>query len=174
MNITPVVVLTFALLTAAASATAVESGQLRQSANLMSAPYTDASVVVQLPANTRVQIVERRGAWLRVSGGTKSGWVRLHQVRLGEGGDTKTSGEGGRMLWSLKETGRSGATGIVATTGIRGMSAEELKNAKPDPQGVKQMENFRATSDAARSYAQAAGLKEQKVPFLPDSKETDQ
>lgn len=173
MNITRTVILALGLLTAATVTAAEEGGQLRQATDLMTAPYRDATVVVQLPANTRVQIVERRGAWLRVSHGPQSGWVRLHQVRLGEGGETKASGEGGRMLWSLKETGRSGATGIVATTGIRGMSAEELKNAKPDRQGVSQIENFRASSDAARSYAQAAGLKEQKVPFLPDSKEKD-
>jgi hypothetical protein len=172
MKITRTVILALGLL--AATAAAEEGGQLRQATDLMTAPYRDATVVVQLPANSRVQIVERRGAWLRVSNGAQSGWVRLHQVRLGEGGDTKASGEGARMLWSLKETGRSGATGIVATTGIRGMSAEELKNAKPDRESVKRLENYRASGDAARSYAQAAGLKEQKVPFLPDSKEKDQ
>jgi hypothetical protein len=167
-------ILMFTGLLAVTMVVAAESGQLRQAASLMASPYSDANVVVRLPANTPVQIVERRGAWLRVSSGAQSGWVRLHHVRLGEGGDTKTSGEGTRMLWSLKETGRSGATGIVATTGIRGMSAEELKNAKPDRQSVKQMDSFSASGDAARTYAKAAGLKEQKVPFLPDSKETDQ
>jgi hypothetical protein len=173
MKLTRTVILAIGMLTIAA-ASAGESGQLRQATDLMAAPYRDANLVAKLPANTSVQIVERRGAWLRVSNGPQNGWVRLHQVRLGEGGEAKASGEGARMLWSLKETGRSGATGIVATTGIRGMSAEELKNAKPDRESVKRMENFRAGGDAARNYAQAAGLKEQKVPFLPDSKESDQ
>lgn len=146
---------------------AKEPGTLRQSAEVMSAPYSDAKRVGQLAAKARVTVLERRGAWLRVSDDKLNGWVRLYQVHIGAGPQSAKSGDDLKMLWSVKETGRSGATGIVATTGVRGMSAEELKNAKPDPQGVKQLDRYQASDEAARKQAAAAGLKEQNVSYLP-------
>lgn len=70
------------------------------------------------------------------------------------------------MLKSVSKTGRSGSTGIVATTGIRGLSAAELKSAKPNPKAVESMEANRASDSTARAYASSAGLKDQNVPFL--------
>ena len=47
------------------------------------------------------------------------------------------------------------------------MSAEELKNAKPDPAAVKKVDGYSITASQAREYAKAAGLKESSVPALP-------
>lgn len=150
-------------------AAAVEVGTMRQGAALMSAPYRDATTAGDVAQNTTVTILERRGAWLRVKTPDNNGWVRLHQVRVGEGPEKKASGaEGVGMLWNVGQTGRSGSTGIVATTGIRGFDAEALKNAKPNPQAVQSMEGFRASKDAATAYAKSAGLKEANVEFLPN------
>ena len=145
---------------------AKESGTTRAAVDLMATPFRDAKLAGQLPVNTTVEILERRGGWLRISATGKSGWVRLHQVRAGEGPQAKKSGEGLAMLKSVSKTGRSGSQGIVATTGIRGLSAEELTSAKPDPKAVGSMEASRASESAARAYASSAGLKGQNVPFL--------
>ena len=144
-----------------------ETGATRTSVDLKATPHSDAKAAGQLAANTTVDILERRGGWLRISGAGKSGWAKLHQVRAGEGPETKRSGEGLAILKNVGQTGRSGSTGIVATTGIRGMSAEELKNAKPDPAAVQAVERYRANANQAREYAKAAGLKEANVPALP-------
>ncbi len=144
-----------------------ESGATRTSVDLKATPHSDAQGAGQLAANTTVDILERRGGWLRISGAGKSGWAKLHQVRVGEGPEAKKSGEGLAILKNVGQTGRSGSTGIVATTGIRGMSAEELKNAKPDPAAVQAVERYRANANQARDYAKAAGLKEANVPALP-------
>jgi hypothetical protein len=153
-------------------ALAAEVGTMRQGAALMSAPYRDATTAGDVAQNTTVTILERRGAWLRVKTPSSSGWVRLHQVRVGEGPEKKASGaEGVGMLWNVGQTGRSGSTGIVATTGIRGFDAEALKNAKPNPQAVQSLEGFRASKDGAAAYAKSAGLKEANVEFLPNVSE---
>jgi hypothetical protein len=144
-----------------------ESGTTRAAVTLMATPHSDAKPAGQLAANTAVDILERRGGWLRVSAKGTSGWAKLHQVRVGEGPQATKSGEGLAILKNVGETGRSGSTGIVATTGIRGMSAEELKNAKPDPAAVKAIERYRVTATQAREYAKSAGLKEAIVPALP-------
>ena len=143
-----------------------EAGTTRSAVDLMATPFRDAKQAGQLPANTTVDILERRGGWLRITGKGQSGWVRLHQVRSGEGPQAKKSGEGLAMLKSVGKTGRSGSQGLVATTGIRGLSAEELKSAKPDPKAVGSMEASRASDSTARAYASSAGLKDQNVPFL--------
>jgi hypothetical protein len=144
-----------------------ESGSTRSVVDLMAKPYRDAKLTGQLPANTAVDIHERQGGWMRISAKGKTGWAKLHQIRVGEGPEAKKSGEGLAVLKNVGQTGRSGSQGIVATTGIRGMSAEELKRAKPDPAAVKTVDGYRITTSQAREYAKAAGLKESIVPVLP-------
>ncbi|GAB4512261.1 MAG: hypothetical protein Tsb0026_16060 [Sulfuricaulis sp.] len=149
------------------SAARRETGTTRTAVDLKATPHSDAKGAGQLAANTTVDILERRGGWLRISASGKTGWAKLHQVRAGEGPEAKKSGEGLAILKNVGQTGRSGSQGIVATTGIRGMSAEELKNAKPDPAAVKTVEGYRVNASQAREYAKAVGLKENSVPALP-------
>jgi hypothetical protein len=171
MKTRPIFPPALALLLAATLAYGGETGTMRQATELMAAPYRDANVADKLAQKARVEILERRGAWLRVTANGRSGWVRLHQVSVGEGPQSAKSGEGLKMLWNVKETGRSGSSGIVATTGIRGMSAEELKSAKPDPEGVKQLERYAASEETARKQAASAGLKDQNVSYLAKPQE---
>lgn len=150
----------------AALALAGESGSTRVDANLMAAPYRDAKVAGRLEAETRVEVLERRGGWVNVTAAAKSGWLRLHQVRLGEG-DREKGSSGFFSLWNIGTTGRSGSQGIVATTGIRGMSADQLKDAKPNKQEVKKLQQYRASDAQAREFAAGGALKEQQVAALP-------
>jgi hypothetical protein len=150
----------------AAGALAKESGTTRVDVELMAAPYRDAKPSGKLGANTRVDVLERRGAWMQVSAADRDGWLRLHQVRLGDGSAQKGS-SGIAALWNVGTTGRSGSQGIVATTGIRGMSAEQLKDAKPNAKEVEKLEHYRATDQQARQLAGAAGLKAKDVAALP-------
>lgn len=149
-----------------ASAAARETGTTRSTVSLMATPYSDAKQVGQLPANTTVTILERHGGWMRISAQGKSGWARLYQIRAGEGPEAKNTGGGLKALKNVSQTGRSGSQGIVATTGIRGLSAEELKSAKPNPKAVESMEANRANDTSARDFARSAGLKDKDVPFL--------
>ena len=146
-----------------------EAGTTRYAVDLMAAPYRDAKLASTLPENTRVEVLGRRGGWINITSKGQSGWVRLHQVRLGEGPEKKGS-SGLSALWNVGQTGRSGSQGIVATTGVRGLSAEELKTAKPNPGAVAAMDSHKASETTARDYAHSAGLKENSVPYLSTSK----
>jgi hypothetical protein len=145
---------------------AKETGTTRSAVDLMATPYRDAKPAGQLPSNTTVDVLERRGGWLRISAQSKTGWARLHQVRAGEGPEAKNTGGGLTALKNVSQTGRSGSQGIVATTGIRGLSAEELKSAKPNPKAVESMEASRANDATARDFARSIGLKEKDIQFL--------
>jgi hypothetical protein len=143
-----------------------ETGTTRVDVELMATPYRDAKTAGKLPSNTTVDVLERRGGWLRISARGKTGWARLYQIRAGEGPEAKNTGGGLTALKNVSQTGRSGSQGIVATTGIRGLSAEELTSAKPNPKAVESMEANRASDSSARDFARTAGLKDKDVPFL--------
>jgi len=149
---------------------AKEVGTTRVAITLMAGPYSDAKQAGQLPSNTAVEILERRGGWMRISGRGKAGWAKLYQVRTGTGPEAQKSGESLAILRNIGQTGRSGSQGIVATTGIRGLSAEDLKTANPNPQAVEAMNAYRANDNTARQYALSVGLKEKNVPFLSQGK----
>src|SRR3970040_875383 len=153
-------------LAALGAAFAKEAGTTRTAVDLMATPYRDAAQAGQLPSNTSVVILERRGGWLKISGKNRTGWVRLHQVRSGEGPEAKGSGEGLEMLKNVGKTGRSGSSGIVATPGIRGLSAEELSAAKPNPKAVEALAGHRPNDETARDYARQAGVKDTGAPYL--------
>jgi hypothetical protein len=166
MKIPLIAVGALSVLLLGAAALAKEPGSTRVETELMAAPYRDAKSAGKLAANTAVTVIERRGAWVRVVGADRDGWARLHQVRLGEGTEQKGS-SGLTALWNVGTTGRSGSQGIVATTGIRGMSAEQLKGAKPNPDEVKTLERYRASDEQARELARTGGLREKDIAALP-------
>ncbi len=149
----------------AVGALAKEIGTVRSNADLMAAPYSDAKNAGAIAANARVDVVERRGAWVHVTTADKNGWLKLYQVRIGEGPE-KQGSSGLNQLWNVGQTGRSGTQGIVATTGIRGMSAEQLKEAKPNPKEVEKLEQYRANDAQGRELALTGKLSDKDVGWL--------
>ncbi|MEK6550438.1 MAG: SH3 domain-containing protein [Pseudomonadota bacterium] len=143
------------------AALAAEKGIMRYSADLMAAPFRDAKVVTSLREKQRLVISERRGAWLNVTTDDRKfkGWVRLHQVSVGDGNPGRS--------WNVRDTGRSGASGLVATTGIRGLQAGQLKNATPNEAELQKLNGYRATDAQAHEHAAQGGLKDATVSELP-------
>ena len=80
------------------------------------------------------------------------------------GSNTATSGL--RSLGGLFGGGSS--TTATATVGIRGLSAEDIANAQPNPAAVQQAEKLRVSADQAQRFASAAALRKQNVEPLPE------
>lgn len=57
-------------------------------------------------------------------------------------------------------------TGATATIGIRGLTAEQMRNAQPNPGALQQMEGNAVNGGEAASFAQAASLKPQNMQYL--------
>jgi hypothetical protein len=55
---------------------------------------------------------------------------------------------------------------VVATTGIRGLSGEELKAAKYNEMELRKTESFAATEAEARRFAAEGKLVARKVKYL--------
>ena len=86
----------------------------------------------------------------------------------GSGGGNAVTGAL-RGITSLFNRGGAGspATLPTSTIGIRGLGAEDIANAQPDPAAVSQMEALRLDEAQARSFAAEAALAPVAVAPLP-------
>lgn len=164
MNIVrTVAVLLAAWFVAVAPALAASSGTALKADDIKAEPFRDAKTVGVLETGDTVEILEQQGGWFRVNSAKGKGWVRMLSVRRGESRKRTGEAEG---VFGLA-TGRAGTGHVVATTGIRGLSEEDLKAAKYNETEIKNVESFTTTRDEARKFAADGKLTPRTVPYLP-------
>lgn len=132
-------------------------------------PFNDAKTVAKVAKGDRVYILARQSGWLQVTVGAKKGWVRMLSVRRGQAAPK----DAGKQLSGVAglATGRAGTGEVVSSTGVRGLSEEELKAAEFDEAQIKLAESHAASADDAKAFAAQGKLAAQKVKSLPDPKE---
>lgn len=147
-----------------------EAGTALKADTLRSTPFADSKSVGTLNKNDAVDILAKKGAWLQVttqkSTGKKStGWVRLLSVKRG-------AASSGNQIKGLADvaSGRAGTGKVVSTTGIRGLSAEELKTAQFNENEMKKLESYTLTPGDGQKFAAAGGLKASKLPYFTGAK----
>jgi hypothetical protein len=140
-----------------------DAGVAIKADTLRKEPFADAKTVGNLAKNDSVEILTKKGAWLQVKSKKSTGWVRLLSVKRGG-----ASSSGSAI--SDVASGRTGTGKVVSTTGIRGLSAEELKAAKFNEEEMKQMESYQTSAADAKSYAAAGGLSASKMAYLKGAK----
>jgi hypothetical protein len=126
-------------------------------------PFSDAKTVAKLDEKAKVNILLRQGGWVKINSNNGNGWVRMLSVRS----DSAARKRGDTGLISLLNVGRSGSSGITTTTGIRGLSEEDLKNAQPNPVEFKKLEKYAVNKARAEKFAHDAELKSQQFDYLP-------
>jgi len=150
-------VLLFPALALAEPATVIRATELKQS------PATDAASVAPLAENARVDALERKGGWTRVKAeGGAEGWVRMLALRYARAGEARQGDAGISQILNVARTGTSGAQ---VTTGVRGLDAEQLANAKPNAAELKKMEKYAASRDGAEGFAAKGKLSAQRVDY---------
>jgi hypothetical protein len=140
-----------------------ESGTALKKDNLMAEPFRDAKIVGSLNTGDKIEILKKQDGWFQVKSAKGSGWVRMLSIRLGEArkGTVDTTG-----LLGLA-SGRAGTGKVVATTGIRGLSEEDLKAAKYNETELKKAESFMVKRAEAQKFAIEGKLTARKVEYLP-------
>jgi len=147
----------------AASLCAGEPATVIRATELKKEPGTDAPAVAPLAAGAKVDALERKGGWTRVKAeGGAEGWVRMLQLRYGAAGESKTGDSGVAQLVNVARTGTSGTQ---VTTGVRGLDAEQLANARPNPSELSKMTGYAADKDAAASFAAQGPLRAQRIEY---------
>lgn len=159
------------LATLAGGAQAQEAAVVKRATQLRDTPADNGASVAPLEANTVVtRTNERKGAWTRVNTAQgATGWV--HMFDLGPQSGSATPGNGAatsglRSLGGLFGGSSGSTTTATSTVGIRGLGAEDIANAQPNPAAVGQAEGLRVNADQARQFASAASLQPREVPAL--------
>ncbi len=147
----------------AASAWAAEEAYTVRATELKAKPYSDAQTLMTLPERSKVMVVQRRASWSQVKSGETSGWVKMLSLQLARGATDRRADNGLRSLFNVARSGGSGAT---VTTGVRGLSEEQLKNAQPDPQALQELERYAADRREAQRFAAEGKLQAQRVDYL--------
>ncbi|WP_420474923.1 SH3 domain-containing protein [Noviherbaspirillum sp. ST9] len=153
-----------------AGAAWAESALTTRSTELQAQPQSDSAVITTLSENTKVEVLARKGAWSQVKTATgQTGWVRMLSLKPEASGQSApASSNPAGALGNLLTAGRTSNTGTV-TTGVRGLSEEDLQNAQANPAEVEKMQKFSVDKNAAQSFAQRGKLTPVKVEYLPDA-----
>jgi hypothetical protein len=145
-----------ALLSLAASAWAQDQAFTNRSTELRDQGARDARAVASLPADTPVRVLSRAGAWTQVEANGQKGWVSAFSLRFPVTAE-RSSGGGFSAVTSIFGGARD-SKATVATTGIRGLSPDDLKNASPDTAALAKAQSYRASKDAAERFARDGRL----------------
>jgi hypothetical protein len=142
-------------------ATVVRATELKQS------PATDAATLAPLAESAKVQALERKGGWTRVkTEAGAEGWVRMLTLRYAGAGEAK-SGDSG--IVQLLNVARSGTSGTQVATGVRGLDAELLANAKPNAAELEKLQGYAAPKEVAVQFAERGPLQAQRVEYPKDA-----
>jgi len=148
----------------AASAWAQEQAFTNRATELKDKAAPEAATLKALPENTELKVLQRNGGWTRVDAGGQQGWVRVFHLRFPATAQAASGGGGLSGLTSALGFGRQKSqTTTIATTGIRGLSPEDLKNASPDNAALAKAHSYRADKPTAERYAREGKLATTKV-----------
>jgi glucose/arabinose dehydrogenase len=140
------------------------AGTVVKATALREKPYLDARVLEVLAPKTPVAVFERHGGWLRVEARGRTGWVRLLDVSTVAAAGQRPGADVEAVAGLA--TGRAGTGNIVATSGIRGLTPEQLQRAQPDRAELARLERYGIDKDEAAAYARRHGLAARALGYL--------
>ena len=154
-----------ALLSLATSAWAQDQAFTNRATELKEKGDEKSKTVASLPENTAVKVVGRGGAWTHVDANGQGGWVKAFHLRF-PAAIEKSSSSGSALsgLSSMFGGGRQ-QQATIATTGIRGLSPEDLKNASPDAAALAKAQSYRSDKPTAERFAREGKLADVKVDY---------
>lgn len=128
-------------------------------------PFTDAVTVASLKQGSKVEVLTRKSSWMQVKTDDGSGWVKMLSLKFSNEGKNKSGDSGLRALFNVASGGGSGG---AVTTGVRGLSEENLKNAHPNPQALEKMQGYTANKEDAQKFARAGSLSAQDMGYVAE------
>jgi len=85
-------------------------------------PSATSQKITDVASKKSVKVLDKKGFWAKIEVDGKSGWVKLSDIELPSISNNIDP----------LSTGRAANGNIVNTAGVRGLSPEELKGAKPN------------------------------------------
>jgi hypothetical protein len=162
-----------ALAFAMSAAQADEAAMTKRATELRESPGESSRSLAALPAQAPVtRLTQRQGPWIQVkSAEGATGWVHLFDIGPASGGASTSApaGASANPLRGVTNLLNRGSTPTTATSasGIRGLGAEDLARAQPNPAAVGQLEALRQSEQDARNFAARAPWSPVAVEPLP-------
>jgi hypothetical protein len=157
------------LVTLASAAGAQEQAFTNRSTELKDRGASDARTLATLPENTSVKVLARGGGWTRVEAAGQAGWLNVFHLRFPAAVESGGSGGFFSGASSILGGGRNTSQKAnIATTGIRGLSPEDLKSASPDPAALAKAQTYRADKPAAERFARDGKLASVSIDYVGD------
>jgi hypothetical protein len=138
-----------------------EPASVVRATELKQQPATDSATLAALPENAAVEALERKGGWTRVKTANGEGWVRMLALRY-KPGTAKAGDSGAKEIYNVARTGSSGTQ---TTTGVRGLSAEQISNAQPNFGELNKLKEFAADRGTASGFAAEGNLSARSVEY---------
>lgn len=140
---------------------------LKRDTPLRAKPDNADKGIAPLVANSAVQRTgQRQGAWVQVrTAANQTGWVHMFDLTSA----TRPASGGADGLRTLGGLVNRPQTNTVATTtaGIRGLDANDIAKAQPNPAAVTRAEGLRVSAADAQQFATRAALKPENIADLP-------
>jgi len=153
--------LLFTLLFTSLCALAQEQAFTNRATELKDRAAPEAKTLATLPEGTPVKVVARGGGWTRIEASGQQGWVRVFHLRFPATVEAPSGSTAGSTLAGLGTAlgfGKPATKAPLATTGVRGLSPEDLKNAEPNPEALRKLQSYRADNANAERFAREAKL----------------
>jgi hypothetical protein len=128
-----------------------------KSTALQSGPQSDAAALATLAENTKVEVLRSQGAWRQVKAGAQTGWVYMFDLKL------EADAGAQRKALSVKTSNDS-----TVSTGTRGLTAEDLKNAEANPAEFKKMQGYTVAKPVGQAFAKKTGLSPASIEYRAD------
>ena len=136
---------------------AAETGSALKNDSIRFEPFSDAKVTGSFTRGESLEIIKKQGAWLQVKTTKSTGWVRLLSVKHGASSSAGNQTSG--VLAAASGRAGTGTGQVISTTGIRGLSEQELKAAKFNETEVKTLESYTLSAEQGKQFATAGKLK---------------
>jgi hypothetical protein len=146
------ILLLFLLATSAFSARAGDAGYVPKATDLLDRPAADAKPVTNLAKLQPVEVIGRSGSWASIKVGSRSGWIRMIDMRLNAAPSSR----------------QIAATRVKSPTdsGIRGFSEEELLVGAPNQAESERLKRMGVSARDAANFARLANLRSRQQDYI--------
>lgn len=138
---------------------------VERDSELRAEPRLDAKVVATLKPGAAGEVTAKNGAWLNIRTAEATGWLFSFNVRFASAQQAAGSGAGnaagvGRLFGPRQNVN------VTSTIGIRGLEADDLRQARFDAEQMRLLEQYSASRADAESRAQSSGLSAAQVDYF--------
>ncbi|HLX23428.1 MAG TPA: hypothetical protein VKR38_08805 [Usitatibacter sp.] len=150
----------------ASGAWAQEQAFTNRSTELKDIGSPSGKTLASLPGDTPVKVIARSGAWTKVEANGQHGYVNVFHLRFPATVEKSSSSSNPLSgITGFFGGGRDQPKTTIATTGIRGLSPEDLKNASPDPAALAKAQGYRSDKGSAERFAKDGKLATVSVDY---------